>query len=685
MNARQTEIINLLLLSYVPIHLRQFEMQFEVSGRTIRNDIAEINEMLEENQFPIIQSDRRKGFSLSLDMEEKSKLQALIGLKLDEEFLTREERVLDLLLEIAFSSKPVFLYQKEEDYCVSKSTIDEDMRILRSLLKDYSVSIVSQSKLGVMLSGKESAIRIMLYSLISNHLSKAENNIKQSKVLFKHFIEKIERLNQLFEKVFESRVDKLYQLNYVLFTLIWILRVRKEVFIDKSELPIGEIEKDEFSKRFIQKVQENFNLSENQVENEYIFRMLQSFNLQKSSTTVNWLQLQILVVDLIRFIELKTNIPFSNKETTLQQALFNHLISLASRVSNHLQLTNPLKEKIIENYAEIFEAMTVYKEKIEEVLKSEIIDDELAFLCIHFSTILSQINQESSYYYKAVVVCHHGIATSKLLAQTIVEFFNVEIVAVLNSSDVGFIEKLDADVVFSTIELRDVSKPVLVVNSFLDENTKLQIRQFLEMIQPSRRVVSKQEDYTDMLKDVLTTIGKNQTVNDEVYSDLEMIFKKYQLAINQREVQPMIQDILTDHNIQITSEAMDWKESIRFGARPLLNEGAITENYIDEMIHSVEEYGPYIVLAPHMALAHARPEDGAKKLGLSLTVFQEPVSFGESDDQQVSVMFCLSAIDSFSHLNIMKSLVNLIRATNKIEELSKATDINVARTILLKQ
>ena len=536
-----------------------------------------------------------------------------------------------------------------------------------------------------MLSGKESAIRIMLYSLISNHLSKAENNIKQSKVLFKYFIEKIERLNQLFEEVFESRVDNLYQLNYVLFTLIWILRVRKEAFIDKNELPIGEIEKDEFSKRFIQKVQENFNLSENQVENEYIFRMLQSFNLQKSSTTVNWLQLQILVVDLIRFIELKTNIPFSNKETTLQQALFNHLISLASRVSNHLQLTNPLKEKIIENYAEIFEAMTVYKEKIEKVLKSEIIDDELAFLCIHFSTILSQINQEASYYYKAVVVCHHGIATSKLLAQTIVEFFNVEIVAVLNSSEVGFIEKLDADVVFSTIELQDVSKPVLVVNSFLDENTKLQIRQFLEMIQPSKRVVSKQEDYTDMLKDVLTTIGKNQTVNDEVYSDLEMIFKKYQLAINQREVQPMIQYILTDHNIQITSEVMDWKESIRFGARPLLNEGAITENYIDEMIHSVEEYGPYIVLAPHMALAHARPEDGAKKLGLSLTVFQEPVSFGESDDQQVSVMFCLSAIDSFSHLNIMKSLVNLIRATNKIEELSKATDINVARTILLKQ
>ena len=399
MNARQTEIINLLLLSYVPIHLHQFEMQFEVSGRTIRNDIVEINEILEENRFPLIQSDRKKGFSLSLNDTEKSKLQTLVGLKLNEEFLTRDERVLDLLLEIAFSSTPIFLYKKEEDYGVSKSTIDEDMRILRSIVKKYSITIVSLPKLGVILEGKESSIRIMLYSLISNHLSKAENNIKHSKVLFKHFANNVKQLNDLFEEIFETRVDKLYQLNYVLFSLIWILRIQKGEFIEKSELPVGEIEKDEFSKLFITKVYKSFSLESSLIEKEYIFRMLQSFNLQKSPSTVNWLQIQILVVDLIRYIEERTNIPFSSKESTLQQALFNHLISLSSRVNNHLQLINPLKDKIIENYSEIFEAMLAFKARIEKVLKNEIIDDELAFLCIHFSTILSQLNKESTSYW----------------------------------------------------------------------------------------------------------------------------------------------------------------------------------------------------------------------------------------------------------------------------------------------
>ena len=101
------------------------------------------------------------------------------------------------------------------------------------------------------------------------------------------------------------------------------------------------------------------------------------------------------------------------------------------------------------------------------------------------------------------------------------------------------------------------------------------------------------------------------------------------------------------------------------------------------MIHSVEEFGPYIVMAPHMALAHARPEDGVNKLGFSVSIFKNPVSFGDEDEQQVSVIFCLSAVDSYSHLNIMKSLINLIRSTDKIEKLSKAISKEEVKNILL--
>ncbi len=49
----------------------------------------------------------------------------------------------------------------------------------------------------------------------------------------------------------------------------------------------------------------------------------------------------------------------------------------------------------------------------------EITDDEIAFLTIHFSTMISVLNQNESYEYKAVVICNHGLATGNLLAENL--------------------------------------------------------------------------------------------------------------------------------------------------------------------------------------------------------------------------------------------------------------------------
>lgn len=144
----------------------------------------------------------------------------------------------------------------------------------------------------------------------------------------------------------------------------------------------------------------------------------------------------------------------------------------------------------------------------------------------------------------------------------------------------------------------------------------------------------------------------------------------------------MIEDILKDEHILITDKKYNWRDAIKFVSAPLYKDGIVNKHYSEAMIESVEKYGPYIIIGPHLALAHARPEDGAKQLGLSLAVFEEPVAFGEESNEQVQVIFCLSAVDAFSHLNIMKSLVNLIRATNKVEQLCQARDVQSVKTIL---
>jgi len=80
----------------------------------------------------------------------------------------------------------------------------------------------------------------------------------------------------------------------------------------------------------------------------------------------------------------------------------------------------------------------------------------------------------------------------------------------------------------------------------------------------------------------------------------------------------MIEDVLRDQNILLQQEVSTWEESIIRVSEPLVKEQVIESRYIDAMINSVKEFGPYIVIGKHIALAHARPEDGVNKLGISV-------------------------------------------------------------------
>ena len=59
-------------------------------------------------------------------------------------------------------------------------------------------------------------------------------------------------------------------------------------------------------------------------------------------------------------------------------------------------------------------------------------------------------------------------------------------------------------------------------------------------------------------------------------------------------------------------------------AQPLLKNGSVTKQYVEAMVQSVLDAGPYIVLMPGFALAHARSEDGVCRLGLSAMTLNTP-------------------------------------------------------------
>ena len=144
----------------------------------------------------------------------------------------------------------------------------------------------------------------------------------------------------------------------------------------------------------------------------------------------------------------------------------------------------------------------------------------------------------------------------------------------------------------------------------------------------------------------------------------------------------MLQDVLDDRNILIGESCETWREAIEAVSLPLLRQETIKESYVEAMIAAVEEFGPYIVIGKHVALAHARPEDGVNELGVSVALLDKPVEFGNKETDPVKIIFCLAAVDSFSHLNIMKNLVNLINDEGKLNKLIESKDVHSFKEVL---
>lgn len=342
----------------------------------------------------------------------------------------------------------------------------------------------------------------------------------------------------------------------------------------------------------------------------------------------NWLDLQLLIMQLIQFMEEETGIPFNKKEAQFQEALYSHMVGMVERIKNGLQLVNPLKDKIKQTYGLVYDVLEKFLRREQEKLGGTITDDEIAFLTIHFSTALSELNQNNEYWYRSIVICNHGIATGRLLAENLKEYFNIEVLAVLSSREINLVEKFDVDLVFSTVKLYYQVKPIMIMDTIFNEETKLMVHNFLETNRQYQRVIARKSDYTEMFQVLLKKIEANfGELTKNFYNDLEILFRKNGLTINQKEVQPMIQDVLSDDNISFEKGDFTWQEAIQEVSKPLLKKEIITENYVRTMIEDVEKYGPYIVIGPHLALAHDRPEDGAKRLGLSLAIFVQSVTY----------------------------------------------------------
>ena len=132
-------------------------------------------------------------------------------------------------------------------------------------------------------------------------------------------------------------------------------------------------------------------------------------------------------------------------------------------------------------------------------------------------------------------------------------------------------------------------------------------------------------------------------------------------------------DLLKKENVQIVESATDWKDAIRISVQPLEQHGYVESRYKEEIISNVESMGPYIVLAPYIALPHARPEQGVKESQIAVTLLQNEVRFA-GEEKPVKLLIALAASDNNRHLDALMNISELLQNEDTVQKILNSKD-----------
>lgn len=146
----------------------------------------------------------------------------------------------------------------------------------------------------------------------------------------------------------------------------------------------------------------------------------------------------------------------------------------------------------------------------------------------------------------------------------------------------------------------------------------------------------------------------------------------------------MLNNWLHEQTIQMIDEVSDWQQALALSAAPLLENGTISAEYVPAIIRQHAQLGPYYVLAPGLAMPHARPEEGAMAIGLSLLKLRHGVAFGAGEYDPVTVIIMLAAPDATSHIEMISALAALFSSPEDLARLQQATTIEEIMGIIAR-
>ncbi|GGJ87605.1 putative licABCH operon regulator [Lentibacillus kapialis] len=544
MNGRQQAIIEEFNnVGNEPLTSAQLSTAINVSPKTIRNDIKEINSLLQRYNIKIY-SVRGKGYLLKPNdntiinrfLQEYEKNQhSLIPAE-------PEKRVNYLMEKLLFNSGYIKMEDITEELFVSRSTLQSDLKIVRDILSDYELIINHKPNYGIKVSGKEAMIRFCISEYIFNQepLSLETNWMRLLSEADLEVIRESILSNLRKHQIIISDVSLQNLLTHLAIAYKRICE-DKSVQIVNKELPQESKEKEYLvAQEILRDVEKGLDICFPENEITYLSIHLKGTKLtssmnKKSDGKVLDTEIDILSEEIVKRIDNKYALKLSDdKELLLNLSL--HLKPAINRYRHQMNIRNPMLNEIKMKYPLSFEAALVGADVLSEQLGIHVNEDEMGYIALHIETAQEKLKSFGTRRKRCLIVCSSGFGSAQLLLYKLKNKF-YEKLDIIGTSEYYNLnnEALESiDFIISTIPIdQKMTIPIIYVSTILGGND---ISKIEHVLGDSGSTLEKSifSDYTFLNRDFATPDAVIQFLTEVLIKD-EEAEKGYTNSVLERE------------------------------------------------------------------------------------------------------------------------------------------------------
>lgn len=633
MNERQRELLRVLLGRGQEFQLiDRLAVEFGCSEKTIRNDLKRIESVLQS--YPDAKLVRKQGIGvyLSISGEERAQLfQTLFS----SDGKTAEERVIQIAYQLLSRNKPITIKQLAATYYTNNTTIKQDLEKIADWINQFDLTLTSKQRVGSSITGSELHKRNALA-----HLSELVSPVSERNGVLDLFpayeITTVQQLLQNLQIQNGMEFTSDGQESLLIHALIMIRRTRQgspiTLYRDRDET-IGTFAY-KLTEQFLAQVEQQFQVSFPVSEKVYYtWHLLSSVKQTKHDRLYPEADtnIQDLVQQLIGKLQQVTLTPFG-QDPALTDGLLIHLHAVVHRLSHGFIIRNPLLSDIKKMYPYMFSMTVLALEEMAPDYDLDIPEDEAAYLVLHFQASMERLEKQSEMKKRVLIVCHMGVGMSRLLQAKIEQQYDgIHVLDCTGQMEVtSFLSQNQVDFIISTVVLKSIRVPYVVVSPLLEAKDKARLNQFFRSLESNAD--TRKIDASSLLP----------------LLDKQCIFLHVQLE-HRYEVVEMLADALKNEE----------KVSKKFAHNALLRERASAT-----------------AIGGGIAIPHARP-DTVKQSAIAVAIMEKPLEWG---NEMVSVVFLLAIAEN--EQAVTREVMQYISSVSgdpglvhKLEQASKASDI----------